>query len=151
MKNFKKMAMCLIAMMMTFAAYASDQDLYGRWVQNDTENGVVSITSYEFLPDGALNMMVVVQCPEPKVEMIAEIACAYTFKDKTITIKCETKDIDITKFEVEGLNPAMLQMAIEQQKQQIANQTIKLTNVRIDGDTMSVKFEGDNITLQKVG
>lgn len=150
MKKFSKAAMCLLAMVMTITAYAAESDLYGRWIQTETEGGVVAIVSYEFNADGTMNQMMVLQSSSPKMEITGDATCNYTYKGNTITFKFKPNDINITKCEIEGVDPSMVQMVIQQQKQQMSAQEQRLTDVKINGSVLTAKMGKEEITLNKV-
>ena len=152
MKQIKRFSMCLVALMISVATYAADNNdaLVGKWVQTLTESGITVVTSYEFMPDGEMVQVLNMVGTSPKVEIAGTARCKYEYKKNTIKFKFQPKDIDIEKFEIEGLPDGMAMMAIEQQKAEMAKMEQKLTDVKIEGNLLTAKLGNETITLIKV-
>lgn len=150
MKIIFKIAAFLIFFSVSLNSYAAENELYGRWIQTVTEQGIMATNTYDFTPDGVVKINSIVQSASPKVEVVSDASANYTYKNKTITFKCKAEDINITKMEIEGLDPAFVGMAIEQQKQQMAAQQYELKDVKINGNILTAKEDKIEITLIKV-
>lgn len=150
MKKIMKFAVCLAAMLLTFSAYASEKDLYGRWVLSQVENGIIAMTSFDFHEDGGVNMKLLVQSSSPKMELEADASGTYTYKGSTATCKFNKDDIEISKLEIDGLSGSLREMAIQQQKSEMAKSDIKITDISINGNVMTATIEGETVTLNKI-
>ena len=139
-----------MAFFLSFNLKADEKDIYGKWVQSEIQNGVIAMTSFEFVPDGTLAMKVLVQASSPKIDIDADANGTYTYEKKTITIKLKKEDIQVSKLEMEGLPDSMVAMAIEQQKTEMSKNDIKITDVSISGNIMTGKMQGQDITLNKI-
>lgn len=142
MKNFVKVCACMLAMIFSLTTYAVDiKDLYGKWIQTNTEDGVMMTSLYIFMPDGEMEQEInLVKNDSPKIKMECSGKAEYTLQNNTITFKVDPKNIEFKTFEIEGVDSSMMGMVIEQQKAQLSNQTQKLTDVNINGNVLTGMF-----------
>lgn len=148
MKNFKKLALSLVALVVAVSAYAAEpSELYGKWVQNVSEGTVTAVTIYDFKSDGTMTQdLSIVNASNPKMEITGTAKSNYTFNKNTITFKFKPSDIDITKCEIEGIDPGLIQMVIEQQKAEMSKQEDKISDVKINGNVLTGKIKRPNGT-----
>lgn len=147
----KKFALSLFAICMAFVAFAdNDSELVGKWIQTITQDGVNVISLYDFQEDGTMRQEMTITGQSPKIEIVGSGTCEYTYSGNTITFKFKADDIEFSTFFIEGLDPAWVSMAIEQQKSQLAGQQMKLTKVKIEGNTLTAKMDKETVTFTRI-
>lgn len=149
MKKLFTIAFCMITALLAFNANAkiNSSEILGLWVQTVNEQGVNAVSTYDFKDNGRIYQTLEVTSANPKIIIEAEGECDYTFKDDKITFIFSGKDVDITKFEMEGLSDSMVQQLIEQTKQGMVNQKQVIKVTKIEGNTMNAILNGEKITL----
>lgn len=151
MKTTVKFALLLIALLTTFNidAKVDKKQLLGVWTQIENEQGINLFTTYDFKEDGTVTQFVIVTAESPKINIVADGTCKYQLKDDTITFKFSASDFNFTTMEIEGLPEEMKGMVMQQIMSQMVNVEQKLTNVKIDGNTLTAKANGVSITLRR--
>lgn len=151
MKNLVKIAFCLMAVLFAFNAEAKIEksELLGTWTQTVNEGGVMVITTYDFMEDDNVKQMLIMNSASPKMNIIADGTAQYKLDDDSIIFKFSGKDFNFTAFEIEGLPEEMKGMAQQQMMQQLVNVEQKITDVKIDGNTLTAKFNNETITLTR--
>lgn len=149
MKKVFTIAFCLFAVMLTFNANAKidRSEILGLWMQTVNEQGVTAISTYDFKENGRIDQTLVMTAANPEMTIEAVAECDYTFKDDKIIFTFSGKDVDITKFEMEGVPDSLVQPLIEQTKQGMVNQKQEIKIIKIEGNTMEAKLNGEKITL----
>ena len=151
MKTTVKFALLLIALLTTFNidAKVDKKQLLGVWTQIENEQGINFFSTYDFKEDGTVTQFVIVTAESPKINIVADGTCKYQLKDDTITFKFSASDFNFTTMEIEGLPEEMKGMVMQQIMSQMVNVEQKLTNVKIDGNTLTAKANGVSITLRR--
>lgn len=151
MKTTVKFALLLIALLTTFNidAKVDKKQLLGVWTQIENEQGINLFTTYDFKEDGTVTQFVMVTAESPKINIVADGTCKYQLKDDTITFKFSASDFNFTTMEIEGLPEEMKGMVMQQIMSQMVNVEQKLTNVKIDGTTLTAKANGVSITMRR--
>lgn len=151
MKKTVKFALLLIALLTTFNidAKVDKKQLLGVWTQIENEQGINFFSTYDFKEDGTVTQFVIVTAESPKINIVADGTCKYQLKDDTITFKFSASDFNFTTMEIEGLPEEMKGMVMQQIMSQMVNVEQKLTNVKIDGNTLTAKANGVSITLRR--
>lgn len=150
MKKLLKVTFLLMAFTMAFTSFAADNDIYGKWRTVANEQGVSAVSTYDFNPSGIVTQIFEINCPTPKIEIAGSGACKFTYKDNTITFKFNASDLNFSKFYIEGVDKSLINAAIEQQRKEMTNQTFRMTDVKVTGDTMTAISDGQKITLTRV-
>ena len=143
--------MCLVALFVAMNAQAQvDQSqLLGIWTQTENQQGVNVSSTYDFKADGTVTQILVMTSLSPRMNVIADGTVNYTLKDDTLTFRFTSSDFNISAFEIEGLPAEYVDVAKKQMIDQMANSEQKLTDLKIDGNTLTAKFQGQTITLQR--
>lgn len=151
MKNFVKFTLFLMALVVTFNAQAQidKSDLLGIWTQTENQQGVNVTSTYDFKDDGTVTQILVMNSLSPRMNVIADGTVKYTLSDDTLTFKFTSSDFNFSMFEIEGLPAEYVDMAKKQMIDQMANTEQKLTDLKIEGNTLTAKFQGHTITLQR--
>ena len=151
MKTTVKFALLLIALLTTFNidAKVDKKQLLGVWTQIENEQGINFFSTYDFKEDGTVTQFVIVTAESPKINIVADGTCKYQLKDDTITFKFSASDFNFSTMEMEGLPEEMKGMVMQQIMSQMVNVEQKLTNVKIDGNTLTAKANGVSITLRR--
>ena len=150
-KNLVKIAFCLVAVFFAFNGNAKVEksDLLGTWTQTETEQGVTVISTYDFKDDNTVTQFFMMNSSNPKMNVIAEGTAQYTFNGETLTFKFSASDFNFTTFEIEGLPQEYVGVAKQQMMSQMVNVEQKITDININGKTLTGKFDGQTVTLQK--
>lgn len=150
MKNVVKFTMCLLAVFFAFSAKAVDKsELLGSWTQTVNEGGVMVISTYDFKDNDKVTQFLIMNSTSPKINIVADGTCDYSLKDDAITFKFSGKDFNFSTFEFEGLPQEAVGMAQQQMINEMVNVEQKLTDIKINGDTMTAKFNGEEVTLKR--
>lgn len=153
MKRLKRLALVVFALMatLTMNAESLSEEIVGKWVQTMNKDGMMVIAVYDFDKDGIMTQETSIMGMSPKIDIMAKATCSYSCPDdNTVLIKVSAKDVEFSKFEVEGLDPAYGQMAMEYQKNQMAAQEMSLKDVKIkDGKTLTCKIGKEEFTLTR--
>ena len=151
MKKAVKLAVCLIAMVISFNAQAKIEksEILGVWTLNVDENGMSLISTYDFKEDGTMTQFVMMNSSSPKMSIIADGNCQYKIQDDSIVFKFSASDFNFRTFEIEGIPEEYVGVAKQQMMSQMVNVEQKLTNVVIDGNTMTAETEGQKVTLTR--
>lgn len=147
------MRLCTLAVMlvvMSCTMNAADS-LLGKWQQTVDENGVKVVTTYEFNTDGNMKqVMDMSSSTTPRIKMQGEGVCKYTFQNNTLTFKFDAKDFNFPVFEVEGVDAATTQAIMEQTKQSMGSMEQKITDIKINGNELTGKFNGQEFKLTRL-
>lgn len=147
------MRLCTLAVMlvvMSFTMSAADS-LLGKWQQVVNESGVKVVTTYEFKADGNMKqVMDMNSSTAPRIKMQGEGVCKYTFQNNTLTFKFDAKDLNFPVFEVDGVDAATTQAIMEQTKQSMGAMEQKITDIKINGNELTGKFNGNEFKLTRL-
>lgn len=150
----KRFCLLFFSVAMAIAMNAGDlkEEIVGKWLMNINQDGNMVLSVYDFQNDGTMIQETSITGKSPKMDIMAIAKCTYICDDEanSITFKISANDIEISKFFVEGLDPAYAQMAIEYQKNQMANQEMKVTDVKIEGKVLTGKLGKEEITLTRM-
>lgn len=151
MKKVVKLAMCMVALFMALNANAKVEksEILGIWNQTVEEQGITVTSTYDFKADGTMTQIMIMTGTSPKMNVIADGTVKYTLSDDTITFKFSASDINFTVFEIEGLPNEYVEVAKQQMLTGMTNIEQKLTDIQIDGNTLTAKFNGETITLER--
>ena len=151
MKNVVKIAFCLLAAFFALNANAKVEksEILGTWTQTATEQGITVICTYDFKADNTVTQFFMMNSSSPKMNVIADGTCEYKLSDDTISFKFSASDFNFTAFEIEGIPQEYVSVAKQQMMSQLVNVEQKLTDVKINGNTMTAKFNGETITLNR--
>ena len=151
MKNLMKLGLCLLAVLFAFNANAkvSKSELLGAWTLTFNMQGAMVISTFDFNADDTMTQFFMTNCTSPKMNIIAEAKGSYTLEDDTITFQVSTSDVNFSVFEIEGLPDNMKGMAQQQILNQMMNSDQKLTDVKIEGNTLTAKAGGQTLTFQR--
>lgn len=151
MKNVVRIAICLVALFtaVNVSAKVEKSQLLGIWTQTETENGINIVSTYDFKDDGTVTQIFMMNSASPKMNVIADGTVNYKLSDDTLTFKFSASDFNFTLFEIEGLPDEYVDVAKQQMMAQMSNMEQKLTDIKIDGDTLTGKFNGQAVTLTR--
>lgn len=151
MKKTMKLALCLIMLTVALSAGAKVEksQILGIWTSSQTTNGINVVSTYDFKDDNTVTQILVVNGTNPQVNIIADGTVSYKLSDDTLTFKFSAKDFNFTLFQIEGLPDEYVEMAKNQMMGQMVNMEQKLTDVQVEGDTLTAKFNGETVTLQR--
>ena len=155
MKKILKLTSFLM-IMMVFVGCASrkdkeskeDNELVGKWRQEVFEGGISMVSIYDFKSNGRLTQTV--EFSGQGMDIAAEGTCDYTYENNTITFKISGKDMTFTKVEFEGLSAEETEMVKEAALGQMTDMVQTLTDVKINGDTLTANFDGNEITMTRM-
>jgi hypothetical protein len=77
-------------------------------------------------------------------------ACDYTYENDIITFKCSSSDISFSEFYIEGVEDEAIEQSMAQMRSQMSSITNQITNVKINGNTLTGIFNGNQITLKRI-
>ncbi|MDE6199262.1 MAG: hypothetical protein K2G06_05415 [Muribaculaceae bacterium] len=153
MKRFMYFTMCLCAMFAVLSSCSSGGNgLIGKWEQTISEAGANAVATYDFKDNGKMTQTMVMKSETPSINIEGEGTCDYTYSeaDKTITFKFSASDFNFKTFEIEGIDEASMEMAMDQMKSQMVNMEQKFTNVNIDGDKLTANFNGQEVEMKRM-
>lgn len=130
-------------------AKVEKSEILGVWTQTQNEQGINVSSTYDFKADDTVTQILVMNSTSPKMNIIADGTVSYKLSDDTITFKFSATDFNFTVFEIEGLPQEYVEMAKQQTLSQMTNMEQKLTDVKVEGNTLTAKFNGQPITLQR--
>lgn len=151
MKRTLKLTLCLMAMFFAFSMQAKIEksELLGVWTLAQQENGMNIISSYDFKDDNTVTQFLMMNGTSPKMNVVADGTCQYSISDDCIVFKFSASDFNLTAFEIEGIPEEYIGIARQQMMSQMVNVEQKLTDVKIDGNQMTAKVEGQTVTLTR--
>ena len=151
MNKVLKLALSMAVLLVTFNAHAKleKSEIMGVWTQTQNEQGVNVSSTYDFKADGTVTQILVMNSTSPKMNIIADGTVKYQLADDTITFKFSASDFNFTVFEIEGLPQEYVEIAKQQTLAQMTNMEQKLTDVKIDGNTLTANFNGQPISLHR--
>lgn len=152
MKRLMYLTMCLCAMLVAMSSCSgkSENGLIGKWEQTVDEAGAKVVVTYDFKESDKLTQTFDLKNDTPEMNIKGDGTCDYTYVDNTITFKFSASDFNFSKFEIEGVDNDMIDMAMEQMKSQMVNVEQKFTDVKIDGDKLTATFNGQEVTLKRI-
>ena len=151
MKKFMYFTMCLCAMLVTLSSCSkADNELIGKWEQTIEESGVKVVSTYEFKNGGKLTQTFVMESQYPEINIVGEGDCEYTYENGEITFKFSASDFNFSKFEMAGYSDEMVEMMMEQVKSTMVDVEQKFTDVKINGDELTAKFDGTEVSLVRI-
>lgn len=141
----------MAAMLFAFAAHAKidKSELIGQWVLTQTEKGINIISVYDFMDNDRMSQMVIMTGTSPKMTISANGTCDYRVEDGSIIFKFSGSDFEFTTFEIEGIPEDYIELAKQQIKSQMVNVEQKMTNVKIKGNKLEAKVEGEKVTMTR--
>lgn len=146
----KLFSFALLAIMIMSASCAhSDNPLVGEWEQKVDQNGATVVANYDFKSNGKCHQTMVLKSDMPKIDVEGSGTFDYTYEDDVITLTFSGDDFKFKKFEIEGLPEEMVDIAMEQMKSQLVDMTETMTDVKIDGNTLTATYKGMDITLER--
>lgn len=140
----------IIAMSSCSGKGAESDPLLGKWEQTISVNGAEAVCTYEFKADDKLEQTFTLKSETPEIDIEGAGTCDYTYADGTITFKFSASDFDFSEFKIEGVPQDNIQMAMDNMKSTMVNVEQKFTDVKIDGDTMTANFKGQQVTLKRL-
>lgn len=141
----------LVMLVVISCSMSANDSLVGKWQQTLDEQGVKIVTIYDFHADGTLSQhMDMSNSSTPRMKMVADGVCKYTFQNNTITFKFNPQDFNFSTFEVEGLDQATTDAILEQTKTSMTAMEQKITNVKIDGNKLTGTFNGQEFVLTRM-
>lgn len=151
MKKAVKLAVCLMAMFFAFNAQAKVEksEILGVWTMSENAQGMNILSTYDFKDDNTVTQFLMMSSASPKVNIIADGTCQYQIKDDSIVFKFSASDFNFTAFEIEGLPDEYVGVAKQQMMAEMVNVEQKLTNIKIEGNTLTAETEGQTITLTR--
>lgn len=151
MKKAVKFALCLVAMFIAFNAQAEikKSDVLGVWTLTVNQNGMNMISTYDFKDDNTVTQFVMANSASPKINIMADVMCTYEIKDDAIIFKVKPESLNFSMFEIEGLPAEYIPVAKQQLINELVGSEQKLTNVVIDGNTMTAKSQNEEVTLSR--
>ena len=129
-------------------AKVEKSEILGSWIQSVSQNGVTLISTYDFHADNTVTQWVFLSCASPKIDIVGDATCAYVFDNDAITFKFSGSDFNFTKLEVEGMTPEQLE-AYKRELSKQFNMESKMTNIKVKGNTMTAKSDGQKIELKR--
>lgn len=146
-----RLALCMAVIFVALGAKAElkKSEILGVWTQTQNEQGVSVSSTYDFKADDTVTQILVVSSANPKVSVIADGTVKYQIGDDTITFKFSASDFNFSVFEIEGLPQEYVEVAKQQMLSQMTNMEQKLTDVKIEGNTLTAKFNGETISMQR--
>lgn len=151
MKRIMFFTVCLCTMLLSFTSCGGkDNALVGKWEQTINQMGVKAVATYDFKENGKLTQSVVMKKASPKINIVGDGTCDYTFDGNTITFRFSASDFNFDSFEIEGLGEEAVAYAMEEMKSEMVGMEQKLTDVKIEGDKLTAKFNGQELELNRI-
>lgn len=142
------LAVILIAMSLSMNAA---DELLGKWQQIVDEDNVKVVTTYEFNADGTMRQVMDMTSSTPqRIRIKGEGTCSYTFRDNTITFRFDAKDFDFPVFEIEGVDKATTDAAMQRTKESMGAMEQKITDIKISGNNLTGTFNGESIEMTRL-
>lgn len=139
-----------MAVFFAFKASAIEKsELVGTWTMTMNEQGVTMISTYDFQEDGTMKQLTIVNSTSPKVNIMGEGVAEYQIDGDAISFKILPESVNFTTFEIEGLPDEMKGMFQQKMIGEMVKGDQKLTNVKIDGNTMTATEQGKTVTFKK--
>lgn len=146
----KRLVMSAVALIVVSFCMNAANPLVGEWRQTVVEESVRSVVTYDFRADGTMTQQVHMSSSSyPRMKMETFGKCKYTFSNGVITFRFTANDISIPVLEIEGVDKAVLDGAIQQMKASQATQS-KITDVSIVGNKLTGRYNGNTIELIRV-
>lgn len=146
---FFTLFMCTMVLSLTSCG-SKNNELIGKWEQVVEQAGVNAVLTYDFKDNGTLTQTMVMKGKSPMIDISGEATCVYSYSGNTITFKFSNSDITFNKYKVEGLDDAMVEVAMEEMKSEMVDMEQKLTDVKIEGDKLTAKFNGQEMELNRI-
>lgn len=146
---FFTLFMCTMMLSLTSCG-SKNNELVGKWEQVVEQAGVKAVLTYDFKDNGTLTQTMVMKGKSPMIDISGEATCVYSYSGNTITFKFSNSDITFNKYKVEGLDDAMVEVAMEEMKSEMVDMEQKLTDVKIEGDKLTAKFNGQEMELNRI-
>lgn len=144
MKKLSFSLVMLVALLGTMLSSCSESSkIAGKWKHTEKTAALNIEIIYDFKSDGTFTLTSEVHNESPAIAINASAKGTYTYKDNTLTTKLNPSDIEFSRFVIEGLSDDMLKSATEQQKQQLAEQSIILKNVEVNDNTLRGLINGN--------
>lgn len=151
MKNVMRFTFCLLSLLfyMSAGAKVEKSELLGVWTQMETENGVTMMSTYDFKEDNTVTQLLMINGSAPKMNVMADAKAEYNLEDDCLTFKVNPADVNFTAFEIEGLPQEYVGMAQQQMLAELTNVVQKLTDLKIEGNILTAKFNGQKVTFKR--
>lgn len=151
MKKLFKFSLLLMAILFALNANAKIEksDILGTWTQSVNEEGISVTTTYDFKEDNTVTQIFIMNGASPKMNVIADGTAQYTLNDDSITFKFSGSDFNFTVFEIEGIPQEYVGLAQEQMRSSLVNVEQTLSDIKINGNTLTAKFNGETVTLER--
>lgn len=146
---FFTLFMCTMVLSLTSCG-SKNNELVGKWEQVVDQAGVKAVLTYDFKDNGTLTQTMVMKGKSPMIDISGEATCVYSYSGNTITFKFSNSDITFNKYKIEGLDDAMVKVAMEEMKSEMVGMEQKLTDVKIEGDKLTAKFNGQKLELNRI-
>lgn len=128
----------------------NDNELVGGTWKRVAEEGLVEgYVTLEFMNGGKLFQTGGGSSYIPYMEFEIEGDCTYTFEEGVITIKFTGENFNIIKFEAPGEDRYKVEMYKRLLRSGITESEQVYTDVKIDGDTMTAIFRGEEVTFTR--
>ena len=146
------MCVCVMLVAMTACSGKGDNGLIGKWEQTVDANGVKTVVTYDFQNSGKLRQTMVMKNDALHIFIDAEGVYEYSYyeADKTINFKFSGSDFNFKAFEIEGVSDDQVELAMENMKSDKVDIEQEFTDVNIEGDRMTAKFNGIKLTLKRI-
>lgn len=150
MKRFIYFTMCLCSMLVAVScSNKADNELIGKWEQTVEQMGVKAELTYDFKNNGKMTQTLVMKNDYPKINIVADGTCSYTYSDDIIKFKFSSSDFNFDVYEIEGMSEEEVAAGMEAMKSGMVMEQ-EFTDVKIEGDKMTAKFNGQKITLKRI-
>lgn len=146
---FFTLFMCTMVLSLTSCG-SKNNELVGKWEQVVDQAGVKAVLTYDFKDNGTLTQTMVMKGKSPMIDISGEATCVYSYSGNTITFKFSNSDITFNKYKIEGLDDAMVKVAMEEMKSEMVGMEQKLTDVKIEGDKLTAKFNGQELEFNRI-
>lgn len=146
---FFTLFMCTMVLSLTSCG-SKNNELIGKWEQVVEQAGVKAVLTYDFKDNGTLTQTMVMKSESPMIDIDGEATCVYSYSGNTITFKFSNSDITFNKYKIEGLDDAMVKVAMEEMKSEMVGMEQKLTDVKIEGDKLTARFNGQKLELNRI-
>lgn len=130
-------------------AKVEKSDILGVWTQMETEKGITVMSIYDFQSDNTVTQMLMLTGDSPKMNVMADGKAEYKLEDDCLIFKISPSDINFTAFEIEGLPQEYVGMAQQQMLAEMTNMQQKLTDINIEGNILTAKFNGQTVTFKR--
>lgn len=124
--------------------------IIGTWIQEVYQDGITAVSTYEFDDNGRMFQEVSMASSTPRMHIEASGPCDYTYENDIITFKCSSSDISFSEFYIEGVEDEAIEQSMAQMRSQMSSITNQITNVKINGNTLTGIFNGNQITLKRI-